>query len=392
MPARSRRLDCIPPYLFSEIARIKARARAEGKDIIDLGIGDPDVPTPGQIVEALCKFSHESWTHRYDESPHGLPDFLEAASDWFYRNYQVKLDPQTQLLLLIGSKEGLAHLCWTYCDPGDVVLVPQPGYTVYKVCSLMAGAEVHEMPLRAERGFLPDLGSIPEDLAARAKLMFVCYPNNPTAAIANLDFYREALEFCDRHDILLVNDAAYAQVCYDGFSHPSLLQVPGAAERALEFHSLSKMFNMTGWRLGFAAGCPDVIENLAKLKSNLDSKQFMAISAAGAFALRSADNGEALRLYQRRRDILVGGLRDLGWNVPLPKATFYVWAPVPKGYDSMAFAKDLLERAHIVCIPGVGYGEAGEGYVRMSLTVDGDRDGDRLAEAVRRISGLGYVF
>ncbi len=374
------------------MARIKAEAVKAGKDVIDLGIGDPDQPTPPEIIEALYKFSKESYTHRYDESPRGVPEFLSAAADWFRQKYGVSLDPSQNLLLLIGSKEGLGHLCWAYCDPGDVVIVPQPGYTVYKVNALMAGAEVYEAPLTEDNRFLLDFDAIPDHVARRAKLLFICYPNNPTAAVASIDYFQKALDFCDRHSIILVNDAAYAQVCYDGFVHPSLLQVPGAVDRAIEFHSLSKMFNMTGWRLGFAAGSPEGISALAKLKSNIDSKQFMAIALAGAHALRHVSNQKTFDLYQRRRDILVSGLRRLGWMVPNPQATFYIWAPVPKGYDSMRFSKEILEKTDIVLIPGVGYGQVGDGYVRMSLTLSGDKNGERLAEAVSRIEACGFQF
>lgn len=392
MVQRSKRLDSIPPYLFTEIARVKAAAFAAGKDVIDLGIGDPDVPTPPEIVDELYKSAKLTWTHRYDETPHGVGEFLGAAADWFQAKYGVTLDPAKQLLSLIGSKEGLAHLDWAYCDPGDLVIVPQPGYTVYAVNAKMAGAEVYEAPLTADNQFLMDFDAIPAEVAARAKLLFLCYPNNPTGAVASLDYFEKALAFCDQHDILLINDAAYCQVSYDGFTHPSLLQAPGASERAVEFHSLSKMYNMTGWRLGFVAGAPEVIETLAKLKSNIDSKQFMAISLAGAYALRHVDNQPTIDIYRKRRDILVGGLRNLGWKVPSPQATFYIWAPVPQGYDSMGFAKDVLERADIVLIPGVGYGAPGEGYVRMSLTVSGDKDGERMAEVVSRIERCGYRF
>jgi LL-diaminopimelate aminotransferase len=365
---------------------------AAGKDVIDLGIGDPDQPTPPAIVAELAKYAGQTWTNRYDESPHGVPDYLAAVSEWFGRTYGVTLDPETQVLLLIGSKEGLAHLNWAYCDPRDVVIVPEPGYSVYEVNAKMAGAETHVVPLRPENDFLMQFDAIPAGIAERAKLLFLCYPNNPTAATATIDYFQRALEFCEKHNILLVNDAAYCQVCYDGYKAPSLMQVPGAAERAVEFHSLSKMFNMTGWRIGFMVGSPPVVATLARFKANLDSKQFMAIAMAGAYALRHVSNQETFDLYRRRRDILVGGLRKLGWNVPSPKATFYVWAPVPPGYDSARFATELLEKADIVCIPGVGYGQAGEGFVRMSLTVSGDRNGERVAEVVSRIEQCGFRF
>lgn len=392
MPEAARRLGLIPPYLFSEISRLKEEALARGEDIIDMGLGDPDLPTPAPIVEALARAASDPITHRYDETARGWVPFLEAAARWYEREFGVRLDPGAQVAQVIGSKEGLAHLAWAYAEPGDVVIVPNPGYTVYKVNALMAGAEVYETPLREEHGFLPVLEDIPADVARRAKLFYVNYPHNPTGAVATREFYEAAVEFCRAHDILLVSDMAYATVTFDGFRNPTALQVPGAEECVLEFHSLSKMFNMTGWRIGFAAGNREAIANLQRLKNNLDSKQFPAIALAAAYALDSVDNSETLRVYQRRRDRLVEGLRDLGWTVPKPVASLYVWAPVPRAdRDSRAFAADLLQRARVLAIPGIGYGSEGEGYVRMSLTVSGDVDGSRFEEAVRRIREAGLV-
>lgn len=385
MIKRSQRLDQIPPYLFTEIAAIKARLQKEGKEIIDFGIGDPDRPTPRPIIEALYQAALEPWTHRYDESPFGVPAFLEAAAEWYTQEFGVSLDPHEEVLLLIGSKEGLAHLVWTYADPGDVVLVPDPGYPVYRVNALMAGAEIYPLPLLAQNGFLPDLDAIPSSVLNRAKLMFLNYPNNPTGAVADLAFFEKAVALAHRYQFLLVNDFAYGMVCYDGFRHPSLLQVAGAKEVAIEFHSLSKMFNMTGWRIGFAIGNRAVLSNLAKLKSNLDSKQFPAIAMAAAYALRYVSNEETFRLYQHRRDRLVAGLQSLGWQVSPPKATFYVWVPVPDGSSSTQFAQRLLEEAQVLAIPGIGYGQHGEGYLRFSLTIPGDQQGERIEEALHRI-------
>jgi LL-diaminopimelate aminotransferase len=386
--ARARRLEKIPPYLFGEIAALKSKALAEGRDLIDFGIGDPDQPTPTPIIQALFEAAQNPETHRYDESPAGDPPFLEAVCRWFARRFGVEIDPKTEALLLIGSKEGLAHLAWAYIDPGDLSLVPDPAYTVYKVNTFMAGGDVATMPLKAENNFLPDLTAIPTDTAKRAKLLWLNYPNNPTGAVATLEFYRDAVAFCREYDLLLINDAAYSEVAFDGFQPPSALQVPGAKEAVIELHSFSKMFNMTGWRIGMAFGNPDAVATLNKLKSNLDSKQFAAISRAAAYAIEHADNSPALSLIQRRRDILVDGLNALGWSIPKPKATFYVWAAVPEGYTSMSFAKRLLEEAGVLVIPGIGYGEQGDGYVRMSLTVAGDRNGERCAEAVERIAKM----
>jgi LL-diaminopimelate aminotransferase len=269
-----------------------------------------------------------------------------------------------------------------------VSLVPDPAYTVYKVNTLMAGGDVVTMPLLAENNFLPDLSAIPTDSARRAKLFWVNYPNNPTGAVASLEFYADAVAFCKDYDLLLINDAAYSDVCFDGYRSPSVLQVPGGKDVAIEMHSFSKMFNMTGWRIGMAFGSADAISVLNKLKSNIDSKQFDAISRAAAFAIEHVDNSAALELIRRRRDIVVDGLNALGWNIPRPKATFYIWAPAPRGESSVAFAKRLLEEAAINVIPGNGYGEHGEGYIRMSLTVSGDRNGERCSEAIERMKRL----
>lgn len=392
MPSPSKRLGLIPPYLFAEIARVKREAIAKGADIIDLGIGDPDLPTPIEVRQALGRAVENPATHRYDETALGWTSFLEAASEFYAREFGVAVNPNGEIVQLIGSKEGLAHLAWAYCDPGDVVITPNPAYTVYKVNSLMAGGEVHEMPLDEENGFLPVLEDIPSDVARRAKLLYVCYPNNPTGATASSDFYADAVRFCREYDILLVNDMAYATVAYDGYKNPTVLQIPGAKDIAIEFHSLSKMYNMTGWRLGFALGNADAVATLAKIKSNIDSKAFPAIAEAGAWALRNLRNEDTIAMYQRRRDLLCDGLNSIGWKVNKPKATFYVWAKVPRADMSSAeFAKEMLERAHIVMIPGNGYGSEGEGYVRMSLTLLGDKDGERFAEAVRRIAESGLI-
>ena len=392
MPRPARRLDLIPPYLFAEMSRIKAEAIAKGADVIDLGIGDPDLPTPGPIREALKHAVEDPATHRYDETPRGWLPFLEAAGDWYEREFGVRVDPKTDICQLIGSKEGLGHLAWAYVDPGDVAITPNPGYTVYKVNSLMAGGEVHETPLLEANGFLPVLSDIPSVVARKAKLFYVCYPHNPTGAVATSEFYRDLVRFCKDYDILLVNDMAYATVTYDGFKNPTVLQHEGAKEIAIEFHSLSKMFNMTGWRLGFALGNSEAVQTLQRLKSNLDSKQFPAIAEAGAVALRSVDNSESQRIFQRRRDLLCDGLNAIGWSVTKPKASFYIWARVPRtDMSSAEFAKEVLERANVLVIPGTGYGSAGEGYVRMSLTLLGDRDGERFAEVVRRIQESGLV-
>lgn len=392
MPKPSSRLDKIPPYLFAEMARIKREAIAKGADVIDLGIGDPDLPTPQPVIDALTASVQKAETHRYDETARGWTSFLEAAARFYAREFGVQLSAETDFTQVIGSKEGLAHLAWAYADPGDTVIVPNPAYTVYKVNSLMAGANVHEIALKEDQGFLPDLTDIPTEVARAAKLFYVCYPNNPTGATATSEFYRDLVDFCRQYDILAVNDMAYGTVCYDGYKNPTILQVPGGKDVAIEFHSLSKMYNMTGWRLGFACGNSDAVNTLQRLKSNIDSKAFPAIAEAGAHALDHVNNDPTIALYQKRRDNLVEGLRSIGWDVPKPKAAFYIWARVPvKGMTSAEFAGALLEKAHVLVIPGNGYGTEGEGYVRMSLTLMGDKDGERFAEAVKRIAASGLI-
>lgn len=384
MPIRAKRLDLIPPYLFGEIARLKAAARAEGKDLIDFGIGDPDQPTPTPIIDRLYVEAKNPETHCYDESDAGDPVFLKQAAQWFYNRYGVEVTTD-QMVLLIGSKEGLAHLCWAYIDPGDIALIPDPNYTVPKVQTLLAGGQPYLMPLTIENNFLPDLTAIPTDVAKAAKLLFLNYPHNPTGAIAPLSFFNDAVRFAKEYDLLICNDCAYAEVGYDGYQPPSILQAEGAMDVAIETHSLSKTFNMTGWRIGFAVGNKEGISTLNRMKSNIDSKQFAAISRTAGWALLNASNAETFALYDLRRKRLIDGLNSLGWKLDYPKAGFFVWIPVPKGYTSMTFAKELLEKAGVLVIPGLGYGENGDGYIRMSLTINGDVAGERVDEAIRRI-------
>ncbi len=386
---KAKRLSLIPPYLFSEIARLKAQAIAAGRDLVDLGIGDPDQPTPKAIVAKLGEFAEDVTTHKYDESAMGRAEFLKSGAKWFQKRFGVELDPATEMLEVIGSKEALAHMMWATIDVGDVALVPDPAYTVCKVNALLAGGEPYEFPLSAENGFLPELDKIPGDIVKRAKVIYLNYPNNPTGAIATREFFEYAVGWARETDTLIVHDCAYSEVCFDGYVAPSILEVPGAKDVAIEMHSMSKTFNMTGWRIGFAAGNPDAIKALATLKSNIDSKQFAAIALTAGWALENASNAENLALIKHRRDVLVDGLGTLGWKIDKPKATFYVWAPVPKGHTSITFSKLLLEEAGVLVIPGLGYGQHGDGFVRMSLTVTGDKHGERLQEAVSRIAKLG---
>ncbi|MCL6518532.1 MAG: LL-diaminopimelate aminotransferase [Armatimonadetes bacterium] len=383
----AKRLQSIPPYLFGEVAKLKAQALEKWGDIIDFGIGDPDQPTPSPIIEELAKAAMDPTTHRYDETDYGLPEFINAVAGWYGRRFGVGLESDKgEVLLLIGSKEGLAHLAWAFIDPGDIGLVPDPGYTVYKINIALAGGVPYTMPLLAENGFLPDFSAIPSDIARKAKLLYINYPNNPTSATATLEFFADVVAFAKSYDIIVCHDAAYSEVTYDGYRAPSFLQAPGAKNVGIEIHSLSKTYNMTGWRIGWAVGNPDIIKGLSKLKSYVDSKQFEAIDRAAAYALNHL-NGvpDTLVLYKKRRDILIDGLNSLGWSLPKTKATLYVWVPVPPGYTSVEFRNTLIEKAGVLVVPGIGYGEYGEGFVRFSLTVSGDSDGELVAEAIERI-------
>ena len=383
MPDRSKRLDMVPPYVFAEMARIKAEAEAQGAKVIDLGVGDPDSPTPAGIRNALKEAVENSLTHHYDLSPRGWPPFLQSATRWFDREFGVSLDPKTQAVELIGSKEGLAHLVWAYVDPGDVVI---------RTNTLFAGGVPFEYALRPETNFLPDLTTIPTDIAKRAKLFFVCYPNNPTGAVASTAFFEDLVRFCREYDILIVSDLAYATVAYDGYKVPSVLQVPGGVEQSIEFHSLSKMFQMTGWRLGFGLGNSDATANLQRIKTNIDTKAFAAVAQAGAYALDNEDPRMVVAGYQKRRDALCDGLNAIGWKVEKPKASFYVWAKLPvAGVSSYDFAMDLLKRVHIMVTPGDSYGSEGEGFVRFSLTLEGDVEGSLFSEVVQRIAASGIL-
>ena len=382
---RAQRLSLIPPYLFGEIARLKAQAIADGRDLIDLGIGDPDQPTPQNIIDQLSAFAHDPTTHRYDESNMGRSEFLQDVATWFQNRFGVTLDPSNEILELIGSKEGLAHAPWAFIDPGDVALVPDPAYTVVKVNTLLAGGTPYEFPLLAENNFLPDLNAIPGDVVKKAKLIYLNYPNNPTGAVATREFFQQAVDFARETGILILHDCAYAEVGYDGYKAPSILEIEGAKEVAIETHSLSKTFNMTGWRIGFAVGSPEALRALNVIKGNVDSKQFAAIALTAGWALNHAKNDDSMQILKRRRDVLVAGLNRLGWKLEKPQASFYIWAPVPPGYTSATFSKALLEKADVLAIPGLGYGQHGDGYIRMSLTVGGDQNGELLEEAVRRI-------
>ncbi|HEY7270882.1 MAG TPA: LL-diaminopimelate aminotransferase [Dehalococcoidia bacterium] len=378
----AKRIEKLPPYLFAEISKKVAAKRAAGIDIVSFGIGDPDIPTPAHIMKSLHQAADEPVNHRYPESE-GLPEFRKAVGDWYGRRFGVTLDPNKEVQSLIGSKEGIAHVALCLIDPGDVALVPDPGYPVYSVGSMFAGGEVHYMPLREEAGFLPDFNEIPEDVARRARVMWLNYPNNPTGAVADLGFFEEAVRFAKKHDIAICHDGPYSEVAYDGYKPVSFLQAEGAMDVGIEFHSLSKSYNMTGWRIGMAAGNPTLIDALMRVKSNIDSGIPQAIQRMAITALEGPQDciPEHNDIYQRRRDKLVEALTSIGMRVHSPKASLYVWARVPDGFTSVEFAGRMIDDIGVVMTQGIGYGQYGEGFVRLSLTIPDAQ----LDEGVRRI-------
>ena len=379
------RLQKLPPYLFVEVDRKRRELRSQGKDVIDLGVGDPDLPTPGFIIQALYEAAQDPRNHRYSLDA-GMPELRQTFAKWFEGRFQVKLDPDEEILPLIGSKEGIAHLPLAVLNPGDVVLVPDPCYPVYKSATHLAGGTPFLMPLLESEDFLPDFNAIDDSVLKKSRLLFLNYPNNPTSATAPLEFFERSVSFARETGVLIAQDAAYSEMTFDGEKVPSILQVPGAKEVAIEFHSLSKTYQMTGWRIGFAVGNREAIRLLAKVKSNIDSGIFQAVQLAGKCALEKGASAarESLAVYQKRRDLFVAGLRRLGWDLPLPKATFYCWIPVPAGYTSQELALKLLNEAQIVMTPGNGFGPNGEGYIRASLTLPETR----LQEALQRIEEI----
>lgn len=382
---KAERLKKLPPYLFKEIDRKKTEVRAQGVDIIDLGIGDPDLPTPPHIIEALKKAAEDPANHRYP-SYSGMGDFKEAVAKWYQERFGVELDPDTEVVSLIGSKEGIAHFPLAFVNPGDVALVPAPAYPVYHIATMFAGGESYFMPLLSENRFLPDLNAIPDKITSRARIMFINYPNNPTSAVADLEFFRKVVEFARDNNILVCHDAAYTEMAFDGYRPPSFLAADGAKEVGIEFHSLSKTYNMTGWRIGFAVGNREAIDGLGAIKSNIDSGVFQAVQMAGIEAIRGDQScvRDMVQVYSRRRDLMVKGLQDVGFEVESPRATFYLWIKVPEGYTSAELTERLLEDAGLVVTPGNGFGEPGEGYFRIALT----QKRERLAEAVQRLKAL----
>ncbi len=381
---KSKRLDKIPPYLFVKIEEKKEELLKKGIDIIDFGIGDPDLPTPPHIFKKMHEVLESKESANYPTSK-GELSFRKAVTDWYKKRFNVDLDPKSEVCALIGSKEGIGHIFFAFIDSDDVALVPDPAYPVYKVGTLLAGGKPFFLHLTAENHFLPDLDRIPKNILKRAKLLFINYPNNPTGAVAGKDFFEKCVKFAKKNNLLLVSDLAYSEMAFDGFKPSSVLEIPGAKDLTIEFHSLSKTYNMTGWRIGMAVGNAEAVQALATIKSNIDSGAFKAIQSAAIEALTGPQVciQETNKIFEERRNVLVEGLYSLGWKFEKPKATFYVWVPVPKGETSSSFAEKLLEKCGILVVPGNGYGPSGEGYVRFATTIPKER----IAEAIKRLKG-----
>ena len=380
----SDRLKELPPYLFVDIDRAKRAAKAEGRDIIDLGIGDPDSGTPEHIIKAAQEAIADPANHHYALDA-GLPSFKEEIATWFNKRFNVQLDPNTELYPLLGSKEGLAHLPLGIINPKDKVILTDPAYPAYQASIAFAGGRIVNVPLKESKDFLPDLKRVRE--LKDIKAMFINYPNNPTAATATKEFYTELVSIAREKGIILISDMAYSEIYYEDNKPLSILEIDGAKDVAIEFHSLSKTYSMTGWRLGWACGNPKLVAALAKVKSNFDSGIFQALQVAGIAAFKTPEEelGDLRRMYEERRDSLINGMRGIGWKITPPNAAFYVWAKIPKRFkDSMEASKAFLDEADIIATPGVGFGKAGEGYIRMALTVSKDR----IAEAAMRLSKI----
>ena len=379
----AKRISMIPPYPFVEISRKIAAKKAEGVDVISFGIGDPDIATPDFIIKSLEQAANNPINHRYPESD-GLPEFKKAVADWYKNRFGVDLQPDSEVISLIGAKEGIGHASFCFIEDGDIALVPDPGYPVYSVGTMFASGKPYLMPLKKGNDFLPDLDSIPEDIAKKATVMWLNYPNNPTGAVADLDFFNQVVEFGKKFEIAILHDACYSEIAYDGYQPISFMQAPGAKEIGLEFQSLSKSHNMTGWRIGMAVGNADMVDSLMVIKSNLDSGVPQAIQQMAISALSTENEWETTRnqIYQRRRDLLCDALKSLGLELEAPKASLYVWVPIPDGYTSAGFSEAILEGCDIVVSPGSSYGDSGEGFIRFSLTLS-DSDLDR---AVKRLN------
>jgi LL-diaminopimelate aminotransferase len=366
----SRRVEHLPPYLFVEISKKIAEKKAKGEDVVSFAIGDPDIPTPPHIIERLCQAARDPANHHYPETE-GLPKLRQAIAEWYQKRFSVTLDPDTEVLPLIGSKEGIAHIALCLIDYRDIALVPDPAYPVYAVSTMLAGGNPHYIPLTEENDFLPNFDAIPAYALKGAKLLWINYPNNPTGAVADLDFFNKAAELARQHDFVVCHDGPYSEVAFDGYQPVSFMQADGAKEVGVEFHSLSKTYNMTGWRIGMVVGNADVIDALKRVKSNIDSGIPQAIQYAAIEALTGpqACIPEHNAIYQKRRDLIIEVLNNIGLEARPPKATLFIWAKTPPDFNSVDFATDLLEKVGVVVTPGVGYGKQGEGYIRVSLTV-----------------------
>jgi len=376
----AKRIENLPPYLFVGISKKIAEKRAQGEDVISFAIGDPDIPTPQNIIDRLCQAAQDPANHRYPESD-GLPQLRQAISSWYQRRFGLAFDPDKEVLPLIGSKEGIGHVALCFIDPGDLALVTDPGYPVYSMGTMFAGGECFFLPLTEDNDFLPDLDRVPTEVAQRAKMLWINYPNNPTAAVADIDFFEKVVAFAKRHNLAVCHDAPYTEVAFDGYSPPSFLQAPGARDVGMEFHSLSKSYNMTGWRIGMAVGNAGMVDALMKVKSNIDSGIPQAIQYAAIEALLGDQDciAEHNAIYQRRRDLVVKTLTKIGLRLKPPMASLYVWARIPEGYTSLDFCTRLLDETSVVVTPGSGYGKYGEGYIRVSLTTPDDRLEEGLA-------------
>ena len=376
----AKRIENLPPYLFVGISKKIAEKRAQGEDVISFAIGDPDIPTPQNIIDRLCQAAQDPANHRYPESD-GLPQLRQAISSWYQRRFGLAFDPDKEVLPLIGSKEGIGHVALCFIDPGDLALVTDPGYPVYSMGTMFAGGECFFLPLTEDNDFLPDLDRVPTEVAQRARMLWINYPNNPTAAVADIDFFEKVVAFAKRHNLAVCHDAPYTEVAFDGYSPPSFLQAPGARDVGMEFHSLSKSYNMTGWRIGMAVGNAGMVDALMKVKSNIDSGIPQAIQYAAIEALLGDQDCIAKHnaIYQRRRDLVVKTLTKIGLRLKPPMASLYVWARIPEGYTSLDFCTKLLDETSVVVTPGSGYGKYGEGYIRVSLTTPDDRLEEGLA-------------
>jgi len=378
----ARRIEKLPPYLFVTISKKIAEKRAQGEDVITLAVGDPDIPTPRHVIERLCQAAQDPQNHRYPESE-GLPQFRNAIAQWYKKRFGVALEPDREILPLIGAKEGIGHIALCFIDPGDIALVPDPAYPVYSIGTMFAGGSSYYMPLTEGNEFLPDLDRIPAEIARKAKILWINYPNNPTAAVADREFFERVVAFARKYDIAVCHDAPYTEVAFDGYRPVSFLEASGAIETGVEFHSLSKSYNMTGWRVGMMVGNAGIIDALRRVKSNLDSGIPQAIQQAAIEALTGPQDcvTEHNTIYKRRRDRVLQTLNQIGLKARPPSASLYIWARVPAGYTSLEFATSLLEDAGVVVTPGISYGKYGEGYIRLSLTVPDQR----LEEALARL-------